>query len=122
MNLLSSGLISGDVYFSSEGVVDATDELLKAMGMTRDELVQLSDTIKDNQDDLIDFGKSALQTAKQNEAIYNTIASTIASTIDTTGMSQEKISQMYNLASGSVYEETYNKVMDTWLDGDADLD
>ena len=121
MNLLSSGLISGEVFKNEEGVYDATDDLLEAMGISRHAFVQLSDSIEDSKDDLINFGKSALQTAELNEAIYDTIASTIASTVDTTGMSQEKISQMYNFASGSVYEETYNKVIDTWLD-DADLD
>jgi hypothetical protein len=44
--------------------------------------------------------------------MYDNMASSVVNLVDTLGMSEERIKQMYNIADGDDYEQAYKEVFD----------
>ena len=116
IDALAKGIASGATIDLES---DAGKDLLKEMNITKEQFEILSESIKDDEDSIRSYGDSLIQRELQEEAAYDSMASSVVSLVDTMGMAEARIDQMFNLADGEVYEEAYNE-MDKMLE-DADL-
>ena len=110
IDILAKGLAQGDVSFNREGIVQVTDELLSTLNLSEAALESLSSSIGQNEKQLLTYGMEILNTERANEVVYDSMASSIVSLVDTLGMSEERIKQMFNIADGAAYQEAYQKM------------
>jgi hypothetical protein len=46
----------------------------------------------------------------QEESMYNAMATSVVNLVDTLGMSEERIKQMFNIADGEAYQKAYDEM------------
>ena len=91
---------------------EAYKGLDEALGITEERLLILEESINDSQDAIIEYGRSLQQKEQQEKLMYDTMATSVVNLVDTMGMSEERIKQMFNIADGDDYEQAYKEVFD----------
>jgi hypothetical protein len=83
---------------------DAYKKLDEALGITEERLLILEENIKDNIDAIAEYGHAFKEKELQEKIMYDSMASSIVNLVDTMGMSDERIKQMFNVADGTDYQ------------------
>ena len=97
------------------------DAFLKELDITKGQFEYLQNSIQDSQDAIRKYGNSLLQKEQQEKVMYDTMATSVVNLVDTLGMSDERVKQMFNIADGTDYQQAYDEVFNKISGDNADM-
>ena len=105
-----------DGKLTGKGAEANLEALREEMKLSKEEFASLQENIKDSEDAILEYGRSLQVKEQQEKAMYDSMANSVVNLVDTTGKSEERIKQMFNIADGSAYQKAYDEMEATLTD------